>query len=704
MERSNALLGAALAYAQLGYKVFPLVPGKKHPLTSHGLLDATDDEDKIEEWWSQTPDANVGLRTDGLLVLDVDGPENAFLFDGSADAAMRLESLAGAPMQRTPRGGFHFVYREPAGRAWRNTYGALAHHVDTRTNGGYIVVAPSRLDGSRVYAWVEAHRLEDPPAALSAPPDWLTSALDGFGAAGPSLSPAAGEETEKIPEGRRNSTLASFAGHMRRVGLSPGEFARTLLEMNRRRCAPPLPDEEVLKIAQSVGRYEPDQMASALAAGGVWMEAEPAEDEVPHPGVFPEDLLEVPGLVGEICRLNLGTAEIPQPILALAGAVSLLSAVSGRKIQDSSGVQTNLYVVGLAPAGAGKDHARKVNKLILKYSAWDDLIGPEDIGSHAGLVSALDSQKVLLFQIDELGRLLKTLRNPERSPHLYQIVSVLLRLFSSSGSVFIGPAYADLKKVKRLDWPHACVYGTTVPESFYQALSRESLSDGFVARLLVFDSPEGDECTQSARPVVVPKEISDQVAAWKSFNPSGGNLNGAVPHPMTVPLTSEAEGVFAGLKALCQRERKANRLGAGSVWRRVTEKAKKLALLHAASQYGPGVREVSGAAARWGARVSEFSTRSVLSGAEAGVAENPYEGELQRLWRKIREAGDGGLSKSQVLRSFRGISSVKVEELLMRLQQEGQIGVVQRKGAGAGRPTNVYLAAKLISMAGNGKE
>lgn len=695
--QSNELRDAALRYADLGYQIFPLVPGKKHPLTAHGLLDATDDENQIEEWWAQTPTANVGLRTDGLLVLDVDGPENAFLFDGSADAAARIESLSDAPMQRTPRGGFHFLFRQPAGRSWRNTYGALAHHVDTRTNGGYIVVAPSRLEVGRVYTWVEAHRLEDPPAALPEPPAWLTAALDGLGVAGPAVSPPAGEETEKIPEGRRNSTLASFAGHMRRVGLSPGEFARTLLEMNRRRCVPPLQEEEVLKIAQSVGRYEPDQMASALAAGGVWMEAEPA-DEVPHPGLFPEDLLEVPGLIGEICRFNLKTAHKPQSILALAGAIALVSTIIGHKIQDQSGTQSNLYVVGLAPSGAGKDHARRLTKVILQHSSWDELIGPEDIASSAGVITAVEHQRVILLQVDELGRLLKTLRSPERSPHLYGIVTVFLRLFSSSSSLYVSPAYADLKKIKKIQWPHACLYGTTVPESFYGALSRESLSDGFIARLLVFECPGRGEVQEEIPEVEIPRAILDQVMAWKNYNPTGGNLNGSMPHPRRVTISREAGKIFAGLRDLCDREASADCQGFGSVWLRVLEKAKKLALVHAASEFGVAVEEIGPEAATWGARLAEYCTRNILHGAQNNVADSQYESDVQRVWRRIHGAGDSGLTKSQVIRAFQGIRGAMLDEILGQLQKAGRVGVTERRKEGPGRPATVFMASSMIRL------
>ncbi len=60
-----------------------------------------------------------------------------------------------------------------------------------------------------------------------------------------------------IRDGGRNVALASVAGSLRDRGLDAGTIGVVLLEVNGRRCAPPLEDEEVLGIARSVGRYRP---------------------------------------------------------------------------------------------------------------------------------------------------------------------------------------------------------------------------------------------------------------------------------------------------------------------------------------------------------------------------------------------------------------------------------------------------------------
>ena len=52
----------------------------------------------------------------------------------------------------------------------------------------------------------------------------------------------------------------------------------------------------------------------------------------------------------------------PHPELAVAASVSFLGSLIGCKYQTETGIRSNVYVVGIAESGAGKDHARKIIK------------------------------------------------------------------------------------------------------------------------------------------------------------------------------------------------------------------------------------------------------------------------------------------------------------------------------------------------------
>jgi len=252
------LLQAATDYAELGYAVFPCAPGTKRPLTEHGVLDATTDPRQIERWLTAHPTANIGLATRGLVVIDVDGPDNPWL----ADEPEKLLELAQAPMALTPRGGRHYVFRQPEGKHWRGTAGELAPHVDTRADGNYVVVPPSVLP-TGAYRWADGMALDVAPKSLAEPPAWLVEQLDRSGP-NPTRAAIQAPAENPIPSGQRNNTLSSLAGTMRRAGMSQAEILAAIRQANADRCVPPLPDHEVERIATSIGRYKPDEISVAL--------------------------------------------------------------------------------------------------------------------------------------------------------------------------------------------------------------------------------------------------------------------------------------------------------------------------------------------------------------------------------------------------------------------------------------------------------
>jgi hypothetical protein len=159
------LLDAVLAYAAAPLPVFPLVPGGKTPAVRGGFYAATTNPETIKRLW-RIPDRNIGMPTgpaSGVWVVDVDPP-------GGEDELRRLEAEYGElPPTRTvltPRGGRHlwFAYTGPV----PSTTSKIAPSIDTRGDGGYVVLPPSVGPGGRVYSWSG-----DPKAQLAIAPDWL---------------------------------------------------------------------------------------------------------------------------------------------------------------------------------------------------------------------------------------------------------------------------------------------------------------------------------------------------------------------------------------------------------------------------------------------------------------------------------------------------------------------------------------------------
>jgi hypothetical protein len=660
-----------LAYAELGYAVFPCVPGGKRPLTEHGLKDATNDADQISAWLAQHPSANWAIATDGLLVVDVDrGAEH-----WPEDEQKAKDLAAAAVIGLTPNGR-HFFFRAPG--AFRNSQSRLAEKVDTRGNGGYVVVAPSTVNG-KAYRWASGS-LDVGPEGLTLPPQWIIDAL----AEPPAKAPAAvAGDSGTIAEGRRNATLTSLAGAMRRLGAPEAELLAAIRLANQQRCRPPLEESELATIAKSVASYAPADVSTYLAQQAAEADL-PADTSPADPGALPAHLINVPGFVNDVIAYNLAGAFRPQPVLALAGALCLLATLTGRKVTDSQGTRTNLYALGVAGTSTGKERAREVNKELLHAAGLEAMIGPESIGSAPGLVNAVDANPAILFQLDEFGRYLKTMGNASEA-YLYNIVSVLMRLFTSSASIYVGDAVVDAKRIKTIYQPHACLYGTTTPDVLYNALNADSISDGFLSRVLIF---EGDDEAQRQRfdKPPLPQALIEQVAYWGNFAP-GGNLACRTPQPIIVETTAAARRIIGELEAFADAEQQ--RIGAplGLLWPRAVEKAGKLALLYACSE-NPAQPLVGDAAATWAVDIVTHLTQRLAYLAGRWLAENRQERGIKRIARIIEDAGAACIAKTALLKATKWLTRRERDEFLQTLIESGE--VVMRQVETLGRPRTMY--------------
>jgi hypothetical protein len=161
-----------LAYPAVGIGCSCWDPGcgqiGKHPLgvlVPHGLNEATTNRARVLAWWTQQPQANIGLACGHLFdVLDVDGPIGAQAIRAFA-GQQHLKSSG--PLVRTGGGGWHY-YLAPTGLG--NARPRDLEQVDWRGRGGYVVAPPSRHHSGHPYTWVASRDLDTAvpsvPAAL----------------------------------------------------------------------------------------------------------------------------------------------------------------------------------------------------------------------------------------------------------------------------------------------------------------------------------------------------------------------------------------------------------------------------------------------------------------------------------------------------------------------------------------------------------
>lgn len=223
----------------------------KHPMTRHGVKDATTDEEQIRQWWKQWPHANVGIacgRVSGIVVIDVDMNATVNGQEALADLQIKNGPLPKTLTARTGGGGFHYIFTYPLEGQIKSGAGRLGPGLDVRSDDAYIVAPPSiHVSGNR-YEWANELR----PDWL---PDWLFALMTAPAPAA-KQAPAEYETLLKgVEKGNRNEAATRLAGHYLALGLPPAEVTHLLGRWNDDND-PPLRDLELAGIIKRIARNE----------------------------------------------------------------------------------------------------------------------------------------------------------------------------------------------------------------------------------------------------------------------------------------------------------------------------------------------------------------------------------------------------------------------------------------------------------------
>lgn len=251
----NRLLKAALRYAnRYGWRVFPL--NGKEPRIAGGFRSATTDERTIRKWWKKWPDANIGIACDsehGPIVIDLDEPKDEEFSGFKFLKTLELPREGLVTRSAISREGRLHLYFLPMrdGTQLKRMIRPFEHKghkvaIDILGDGGYVVAPPSvHPETGEPYRW-------DAKIDLAPFPKRLFRFMEKR-----SIKKIAPPLPSIIREGERDQLLTSLAGSMRRRGASSRAILEALRIENASRVRPPLSDDQLQKIARSIGNKDP---------------------------------------------------------------------------------------------------------------------------------------------------------------------------------------------------------------------------------------------------------------------------------------------------------------------------------------------------------------------------------------------------------------------------------------------------------------
>jgi hypothetical protein len=455
------------------------------------------------------------------------------------------------------------------------------------------------------------------------------------------------------------------------------------------------PDAEMQLNGEIVmnGHHPAREFLQALQAADP-ISIEPHEVSLPPPKPMPVGWDQVGGVIADMMALMAATAKRPQPVLALGASLCAVGALMGRKYRTESNIRSNLYVVGIAESGAGKNHSRVVINELFRKANLLQYLGGNKIASGSGLLTAIQRQPAILFQLDEFGMFLSAAADRKRSPrYVCEILDLMTELYTTSGTTYFGVEYASTQHNnahRAIHQPCACIYGTTTPLHFWQALQASNVADGSLARFLIMESEDDFPDSNEAFGVIDPPQ--DLIDRLILIHQGGGKLNGnltdvgaideVLVDPRVVPMTAQARATFRQLdQELVERLRTSRGTGYSSILARIEENATKLALIRAVSR-DPVDPQIEDHDAEWGIMLSRHCAELTIREASARVSENQVESHHKRAMQILRDAGMAGMSKSDFTRRTQFMDHRQRDGVLRTLAEAGLIEMMALQSKG----------------------
>lgn len=421
------------------------------------------------------------------------------------------------------------------------------------------------------------------------------------------------------------------------------------------------------------------------------------EEKDEHEPIVPIDLLRVPGLISQIMDISLNTAPYPNQVLAFSGALAFMSLLGGRVVCDSHDTRTNIYVVGLAFSGAGKEQPRQVNLELARQLGILPCIG-DKFASSEGLQDALTATPRMLFQTDEVDSLLNSM-NGRGEVRWEMLQSTLMTIFTSSNGPYplrrTATRGSKGEIITVIQEPSLSIFGTAIPKYYYAAISDKQRDNGFVSRTLILDATKRGT-GQDKKPILIPDHILETAKHWVDLAGIGGNLVEHVPsikpNLVTVHTDKAGNDVSLELRELCESQYdNAYHLqddALATIWSRVHENASKLALIYAISESKDNPL-ISTKAWSWARDLTlAIANRMIfMAGIHSGRSE--FSLLCDKVLGTIRCAG-GAIGRRDLFRKIRSHNKRQLDEVIDTLKESGQIQECSTKTKG--RPNIAYRA------------
>lgn len=418
--------------------------------------------------------------------------------------------------------------------------------------------------------------------------------------------------TEKIVEGDRDNSLYRVgAGAADRCGRDYGTVYDLLVEVNATCVTPPLPLQDIERIARSAcENSEVRHIELKPLENCEPMHTEDELVEASNEEFFAEliankhkyDLREFykeDGFIGEFMRQCKKDTQQDHHELDFAAAISCLATILSTRVTLMGETAPNLLTVALAPSGTGKEYGRKLAKNLLTQSGFERLVGKDKVSSGQGLYAILADRPQALFCLDEFADTLGD--NTKASPIMTSIAEALKMSYSANGSTIEPAAKVDKSFNTVIENCAPTYYLTTTPQAWWNSFRLENAADGVLGRIMYFESPKRRLRKREGNFTFLYKsgaQISDRlINIAQQWNSGVSDLQAIMNTQDKIEwgASQEAIDMFHAFRYEVNERSVTNGDHTSPLWDRCFDKICKLALIFSCSRLGAHaeVKEVS---------------------------------------------------------------------------------------------------------------
>ncbi|MCR6498432.1 bifunctional DNA primase/polymerase [Shinella sp. CPCC 101442] len=413
-----------------------------------------------------------------------------------------------------------------------------------------------------------------------------------------------------------------------------------------------------------------------------------ATTPAPSDGGLPEALCYPPGAVGDFARFIAGCSRFPSAHLSLVASLAFTAGLVGRRYKGPTGLRSNLYVVGLAESGFGKDITIRATAALADSTSWgakvSEMLFADQIRSLPGLAGKLRKSPSAVVIQDEFGRWLAEHTGRNVASHRAEITAALMELTGAPAGFWGGMEKAG-GNIPRIVSPCLTIHGVSTPSTFWNALSSGNISEGLLGRLVLVDVGDTEPVKVRRPPNSVediPSALSDQVATLLGL--SAGKYTGSFcaltaksdekPYPiMTVEWAPGVDDLFEEFDDRIRGMKRSVNPEYRPILNRVGENAARLAMIVAVG-VDPKEPVITQDVQEWANMVAEHSLHVILRGAEQHIADNEKAAEYLRVRQVIARKQGEGITLKGILKALRGsLDGRRLDDILAMLRQSGSV-------------------------------